>query len=118
MTPYAEALHWIERHPDTGSGVGLAKLILSLWNTDCGFGFRECVGALDDDRSALALRVVQHFTMVGEDAELIEVGHAVCKALPRLWEASRAMQQARSELRDRWYREEREAEEARERQEG
>jgi hypothetical protein len=39
-TPYAEALQLIQEHPTTGSAVGLAKLILSLWNDDCGYFYR------------------------------------------------------------------------------
>ena len=41
-TPYQEAVELIDRHPGTGSSTGLAKLILSLWNEECAYSFREC----------------------------------------------------------------------------
>ena len=34
MSPYQEALYWIEQHHGTGSARSLAQLILSLWNGD------------------------------------------------------------------------------------
>lgn len=102
--PYREALEWIQRHPGTGSSVSMAKLILSLWNTDCGFSFRECVGNLDDDLARLALRMVQHFAQHGEDSELVEVGHLICERFPRLWDAGMAMSRARAELHREWDR--------------
>ena len=46
MTPYAEALQWIKLHLGTGSSLGLAKLVLSLWNDSCGFSYRECVRSI------------------------------------------------------------------------
>jgi hypothetical protein len=85
-SPYHEALNWIRKHPGTGSTISLAKLILSLWNAECGFSFRECIHNLDDERTALALRIVTHFAAHGKDADLVTVGHAVCKECPRLWE--------------------------------
>jgi hypothetical protein len=105
QSPYAEALAWIEQHSGTGSALGLAKLILSVWNDECGFSFRECVGSLDGKRTALALRVVAHFARVGEDAELVKIGHAVNDHYPRLWELSMAANEAKSALRATWARE-------------
>lgn len=102
--PYDEALQWVTKNPGTGSATSLAKLILSLWNSDCGFSFRECTGNLDSNLSALALRMVQHFDKHGEDAELVAVGHTICEDFPRLWEMSMAMSNARSELRQEWDR--------------
>lgn len=104
-SPYAEALAWIEQNSGTGSALGLAKLILSVWNDDCGFSFRECIGSLDDVRIALALRVVAHFARVGEDEELVRIGHAVNDRYPRLWELSVAANEAKSALRVDWDRE-------------
>jgi len=90
MSPYQDALDWIRRHPGTASASSLAKLILSLWNADCGFSLRECIGNLDDERTALALRMVTHFAAAGEDAGLVAAGHAVCRDYPSLWERGQA----------------------------
>lgn len=100
-SPYSEALAWIEQHPATGSAVSLAKLVLSLWNSECSFSYRECVGNLDRERTALALRLIQHFTARGEDAELVSVGHAVCARYQRLWDEGQAMLAARNALERR-----------------
>lgn len=101
-TPYKEALHWIKRHPGTGSATSLAKLILSLWNEDCSFSFRECVSNLDGNLSDLAIRLVTHFNDHGEDSELVATGHEVCDLYPRLWAMSEAMMHARRTLREEW----------------
>jgi hypothetical protein len=50
MNPYREAEAWIERHPGTGFATSLAKLVLSLWNADCAFSFREYISNLDRSR--------------------------------------------------------------------
>jgi hypothetical protein len=102
--PYREALQWIQQHPGTGSSVSMAKLVLSLWNSDCGYSFRECIGNLNGDLTAVALRMVQHFAQYGEDSELVDVGHIICERFPRLWDAGMAMTRARTELRREWER--------------
>lgn len=102
MSPYKEALHWIKRHPGTSSANGLAKLILSLWNDECSFSFRECVSNLDGDLSDLAIRLISHFNEHGEDSELVTAGHEVCDLYPRLWAMSQAMKHARLALREEW----------------
>lgn len=102
--PYQEALQWINRHPGTGSATSLAKLVLSLWNSDCGFSFRECIGNLDENLTDLALRMINHFAKYGENEELVSVGHEVVEKFPRLWDASKAMTGARNLLREEWRR--------------
>jgi len=67
-TPYQEAVEFIDRHPGTGGTTRLVKLILSLWNHECAFAFSECVRSLDEDRSALAARIIMHYLAHGEDA--------------------------------------------------
>lgn len=103
ISPYQEAIHWIKRHPGTGSATSLAKLILSLWNEDCGFSFRECTSNLDVNLSDLAVRIASHFNDHGEDSELVAIGHEVCDLYPRLWEMSQAMSQARQAVREQWH---------------
>jgi hypothetical protein len=101
-TPYQEAVELIDRHPGTGSSTGLAKLILSLWNDDCAYSFRECVRSFDKDRDALAGRIISHYLAHGEDAELIRAGDHVYKAHPRLWELGIAATDAKTQLRQQW----------------
>jgi hypothetical protein len=99
MTPYAEALEWIRLHPGTGSSLGLAKLILSLWNDDYGFSYRECIRAFDPEHDKLAVRIIQHFHQVGENQELIQIGHEICDGYPHLWEISEIANKAKYEYR-------------------
>ena len=109
QNPYREALQWIQGNPGTGSANSLAKLVLSIWNADCGYSFRECIGNLDGHLTSLSLRMVQHFAQYGEDRELVEVGHIICERFPRLWDAGVAMRDARSDLRREWQRADEEA---------
>lgn len=102
LTAYHEALHWIQQHPGTGSASNLGKLVLSLWNSEAAFSFRECVSGLDQERTDLALRIVTHFVHHGEDKALVDVGHAIFDLMPRLWELGSAGDQAKWELRKRW----------------
>jgi hypothetical protein len=114
MTPYFEALAFIRNHPGgTGGTTGLSKLILSLWNEECCYSYRECVRALDDQNRDLAIRIIQHFHAVGEDRELVEIGHEIIRTYPRLWDITEAQIEARRTLEDRWEQQrEEEAEEA------
>lgn len=106
-TPYQVALNWIEQNPGTGGAAGLAKLVLSLWNSDCSYSFRECIRSLDDDLTALSVRLIEHFAEHGEDEELVRTGYRVHELYPRLWEAGQAMQEARNLLEREWEREHR-----------
>jgi hypothetical protein len=96
----------IDRHPGTGSSTGLAKLILSLWNDDCAYSFRECVRSFDKDRSALTGRMIEHFLKRGEDADLILAGDHIYdhiyKSPPRLWELGMAATDTKTKLRQQW----------------
>lgn len=109
-TPYHEALHWIKANPTSGSSLGMAKLVMSLWNGDVAFSFRECISSFDQEREALALRLVQAFVAYGETAELVRIGHEINEFYPRLWELGTAGSLAQAALRRRWREEaEREA---------
>jgi hypothetical protein len=102
-SPYERALLHIELHPGTSGARGLAMLLLSLWNgEDCGFSFRECIYSLDAERTRLALDCVAHFTLVGEDSELVNVGDRVASLYPRLCELGRAAWDAKCTLRRDW----------------
>lgn len=111
FNPYAEALAMIEQHPGTGGAASMAKLVLSLYNSQCGFAFAECVGNLDAANTTLALKLVRHYTDHGETDALREVGkQLVDKHYPRLWEYSLAMRDAREATRAKWEADERKAE--------
>jgi hypothetical protein len=113
VTPYDEALRIIRQHPGTSGASGLAKLLLSLYNSMCGYSFAECVSSLDDRLTNLALRMVQDYAANGETADLIAAGKIIADDLyPGLWEASVAMHEAREATYERWKQEEREREAA------
>jgi hypothetical protein len=102
MSPYQEAWNWMERHPGTGSATSMAKLVLSFWNSECSFSFRECISSFDGNLTQVAVRMAGHFARHGEDHELVEIGRKVCERYPRLWEAGQAMDRARRQLREQW----------------
>lgn len=95
--PYKPALGWIRTNSTTGSAIGLVKLIMSLWNDDAAFSFRECVRSVDDIRSAWALKVIEHFLKYGEDRFLCEAGEEVYKLYPYIWDEGYAGSEAKRE---------------------
>ena len=97
-----EVLELIDRHPGTGSSTGLAKLILSLWNGDCAFSFRECVSSFDPARSDLARRIITHFLAHGEDDDLCRAGDHICETHGELWDLGQAAADAKAKLRQQW----------------
>jgi hypothetical protein len=103
--PYEPALVWIRKNPTTGSGAGLAKLILSLWNDDAAFSFRECVSSFDDIRAAWALKMIDHFMKHGEDRLLQAAGKEVSELCPSLWKLGYVGTEAKHELLKQWDRE-------------
>jgi hypothetical protein len=105
MTPYQEAMRLIRRNPESDDALGLAKLVLSLWNADYPFAFRECITGLDDLPTAIAVRVVGQFARLGEDLELQEIGTELCEMYPRMGDAASACGQARADLERKWHEE-------------
>lgn len=113
ISPYDEALLIIRQHPGTSGAGGLAKLLLSLYNDQCGFSFGECVSGLDDRLTGVALRMVQDYAARGETEDLRGAGKILADELyPGLWEMGEAMRDAREAVRQRWKREELERESA------
>lgn len=104
QNPYAPAVAWIREASTTGSGIGLAKLILSLWNDDAAFSFRECTRSFDPTRASWALRIVAHFLAAGEDAFLREAGRQVCDICPRVWDEGYAGSEAKRAIVREWER--------------
>ena len=109
-SPYQEALEFIRQNPGCGSTMGMSKLILSLWNSDCCFSYRECISQFDNSRLRLAQRIMSEFNVNGETQELCDIGHRVHELYPRLWDLGQAGTDAKDALNRRW-REEREARE-------
>jgi hypothetical protein len=103
-TPYQVALNWIEKNPGTAGAAGLAKVVLSLCNSECSYSFRECIRSFDDSLTALSVRLIEHFAEHGEDEELVRVGYRVHELYPRLWDAGQKMQDARARLEREWER--------------
>jgi hypothetical protein len=113
---YLEALKWIKKNPGTGGAAGLAKMVLSLYDSDCGFAFSECAGGLDGNLTALCLKMCEEYERVGETEELRQVGKELAdQHYPRLWEQSVAMRDARHALMQKWQNEDRMAKEQEER---
>lgn len=108
MNPIAEGLEFAKRASHSGSGIGMAKLILSLYNSNHSFSFSECVSAFDRTRLDLAARMVSHYCTNGEDEALLEAGQYVHKNFPQLLELSSAASNAKSEVREQWRRAEEE----------
>lgn len=97
-SPYAPALDFLSRHSDTGASIGLAKLILSLWNDEAAFSYRECVRSFDPELDALALKIIEHFHRHGEDQYLREAGEWVYQRYTGLWELGYAGTEAKRAL--------------------
>lgn len=95
VSPYQEALVFIQANPGCGGTLGLAKLLMSLWNDECCYSFRECISNLDGPRTAMALRMASAFAAHGETQELIDIGHLVCKLYPLLWDQGQAATEAK-----------------------
>lgn len=113
ISPYDEALQFIKRNPGTGGAGRMAKLVLSLYNSDCSYSFAECVSGLDSELTDVALRMVRDYAARGETDDLLAAGKILADDLyPGLWEMGMAMRDARAETRRRWEREEQDREAA------
>lgn len=99
-TAYTKAIEFIRQHPATGSAVGMAKLLLSLYNDEAAFSYRECVSNFDSERLRLAMDVIEHFNHVGETKELVSIGSELCDRYPSLWEMGYAGTVAKIKVRD------------------
>lgn len=109
MNPITEGLEFVKYASKTGSGIGMAKLILSLYNSNHAFGFADCVRSFDRERLVLASKMVGHYTVCGEDQALLDAGLYVYENYPDLIELSNAASYAKSEVRERWNQERKES---------
>lgn len=104
-SPYLDALELVKKHPGTSGQAALAKCILSLYNYNHAFSIGDILAPLDDRYTACVLSITQEYARIGENAELRKAGEWVYENFPGLIELSRAMSEARSEVRARWARE-------------
>jgi hypothetical protein len=95
ISSYHEAWDWISQNSGTGSANGLAKLVLSLWNQEHSYSYRECITSMDEVRIEIALRMILEFSKTGENLQLREIGHKVYKSYPYLAELTEAMIETR-----------------------
>ncbi|UXF74609.1 hypothetical protein K7574_21180 (plasmid) [Stenotrophomonas maltophilia] len=102
MSPYQAALRFIQHNSGTGGASSLAKLMLSLWNSQCAFAVSECLGNLDHQNTRIALDAIEQYAREGESEELSKVYRQIHEAYPRYWELGAAATKAKSALRARW----------------
>ena len=98
--PYTAALAIIKRHYTSGGSVALAKFVLSLYNDENCFAFRECIAPLDSNNIVLCLEMARYFAIHGEDEELREVGREICKLYPRLLDIGMAGHDTKMKVRN------------------
>jgi len=87
--PYRAALVYISTNPGTSSALGLAKLVLSLYNRIHPFSLGACVFGLDELRTKMAGDMVTEYLNHGESPELLEVGAIVKTMYPDLIDLSK-----------------------------
>lgn len=85
MTPFDEATEFI-RSFDCSSADTMAKLVLSIAESDAAFGFRECVTRFDSERMDLACRLVEYFREHGHDQNITENAWEIRQMYPGLYE--------------------------------
>jgi hypothetical protein len=100
MSPYQEALSWIQNNPGTSGANGLAKLLLSLGDSKYAFALSECTQYLDRERSALALAVITSYLDGNASAELGHVCRELRHLFPSLTRMARAVAEAKSTVHD------------------
>lgn len=103
--PYLMGLALVKQNEGTSGQGALAKCILSLYNPVHAFSMGEILGPLDDHYTQVVLAMVAEYAAHGETEELREAGRWVYKDFPRLVQLSKAMQDARAEVRNQWERE-------------
>ncbi|MFO1315878.1 MAG: hypothetical protein U1F58_09755 [Burkholderiales bacterium] len=104
MNPYAASLAWLQRvGPDTGGGIRMTKMILSLYNPErYPFSFGECVVGLDLEGQRLALKMINDYLAQGETEDLRKVGFQLWEASPGIRAIASAMTDARADLLRQW----------------
>lgn len=106
-TPYIDALNWIQDRSDTGGGVRLARLVLSLYNPDdFPISAGSCIdGGIDDVGRKMAIAALLDYAQHGETEELRVVGRQLWDRYPGIREVCEAMVEAKRQIFRRWERE-------------
>ena len=102
--PYLAGLDLVKQHSGTSGQIALAKCILSLYNSYHAFSIGEVLGPLDERYSRVVLDMVNEYARNGETPELRQAGEWVYANFPRLIEISKAMGDARIDVRNEWDR--------------
>lgn len=103
--PYLDGWELVKQHSGTSGQTALAKCILSLYNPIHAFSIGEILGSLDERYTKVVLAMVKAYADYGENEDLRQAGAWVYAEFPGLVELSKAMSDARSDVRDRWERE-------------
>lgn len=106
--PYLEAFDLVKQNSGTSGQAALAKCILSLYNNNHAFSIGEILGPLDERYTKVVLAMVNEYAVHGETDELCQAGRYVYENFPRLVQLSKAMSDARYEVRREWERQEEE----------
>lgn len=102
--PYLAALELVKKHSGTSGQAALAKCILSLYNSEHSFSIGEILGPLDSTYIKVVMDMLNEYAQHGETEELREAGEHVYDNFPRLIELSKAMSDARYDVRKEWER--------------
>lgn len=102
--PYLAGLDLVKQHSGTSGQIALAKCILSLYNAYHAFSIGEILGPLDQRYTSVVLDMINEYARHGETQELRQAGEWVYSNFPRLIELSKAMGEARAEVRNEWVR--------------
>lgn len=105
MSHYQESLSFVKNNRGSSSAIGMAKLILSLYNDNNAFSLSECVKNFDRERLNLASLMIGDYFANGETSELINAAHEIFEFSPDLKELADAASDAKSEVRAKWRRE-------------
>lgn len=104
QNPYLAGLELVKQNYGTSGQAALAKCILSLYNSEHSFGVGEILGPLDSAYTKVVMDMLNEYAKHGETEALREAGSYVWDNFPRLIELSKAMSNARYEVRQEWER--------------
>lgn len=103
--PYLVGLELVKQHSGTSGQNALAKCILSLYNHYHAFSMGDILAPLDERYTKVVLDMVGEYARHGETPELCQAGEWCYDHFPGLIELSKAMGEARADVRQKWERE-------------
>lgn len=104
INPYIAALELVKINSGTSGQAALAKCILSLYNGEHAFSMGEILGPLDSTYTKVVMDMLNAYAANGETEELCSAGEWVYDNFSRLIELSKAMSDARYDVRREWDR--------------